>query len=204
MPHNKTPQQIWDSLKEGNKRFSGEAAEHPHSSVKRLKELQGGQEPIAVILSCSDSRAPVEYIFDTGFGDLFVVRTAGETVAPAVFGSIEFAVKNLNVGLIVVLGHESCGAVSAAIKAVDHAEVPVDSQRVLVEKIIPSVLQSRVKGGTTAEEVEAEHALITADQIIHRLSVVNDRLKEGKIGVVAAHYRLSDGHVNDVRTWGVA
>lgn len=203
MPHNKTPQQIWDELKEGNNRFLTGSAEHRHTDMERLQQLQSGQDPVAAILACSDSRAPVEYIFDTGFGDLFVVRTAGETVAPAVFGSLEFAVKNLNIGLIIVLGHENCGAVNAAINAVDHAEVPVDSQRVLVEKLVPSVLMSRSEGGQDAASVEAAHAEITASQLITRLSVVNERLEEGKMGVVAARYRLSDGLVEDVRKWGV-
>ncbi|WIM67348.1 carbonic anhydrase [Corynebacterium breve] len=203
MPHNKTPQQIWDSLLEGNQRFVGHAVERPHSTPERLIELQGGQDPVAAVLSCSDSRAPVELIFDTGFGDLFVVRTAGESLAPAVFGSIEYAVKNLNIGLIVVLGHQNCGAVGAAIDALDNAQIPTDGQRILIEKIIPSVIVSRNKGGTTAEEVEAEHAAITADQLIKRTPVIAEKLFDGKLGVVAAHYGLENGMVKAVKKYGV-
>ncbi|STC68831.1 carbonic anhydrase [Corynebacterium pilosum] len=203
MPHNKTPQQIWDLLKEGNKRFAGQSPEHPHSYAERREELQSGQDPIAAVLACSDSRAPVELIFDTGFGDLFVVRTAGECTDAAVLGSLEFAVKNLNIGLIVVLGHESCGAVGAAIAATKTGEVPVDSQRVFIEKIVPSVLESKIDGDIEAENVEAAHAAITADQLITRIPSIHKALHAGELGVVAARYRLSDGRIEEVVKHGV-
>lgn len=203
MPHNKTPQQIWDLLKEGNQRFVEQSVVRPHSTPEHLKALQGKQEPVAAVLACSDSRAPVELIFDTGFGDLFVVRTAGEAVAPAVFGSLEYAVENLNIGLIVVLGHENCGAVAAAINALDKGEIPTDSQRVLVEKILPSVLMARQDGGNTAADVETAHAAITADQVVTRLPSVISGLRDGSLGVVAARYRLSDGQIEEISTYGV-
>ncbi|WP_257159726.1 carbonic anhydrase [Corynebacterium cystitidis] len=203
MPHNKTPQEIWDLLKEGNRRFAGQSAEHPHSTMERLDELKSGQDPIAAVLACSDSRAPVELIFDTGFGDLFVVRTAGECTDAAVLGSLEFAVKNLNIGLVIVLGHENCGAVGAAIEATKTGVVPVDSQRVFIEKIVPSVLETVREGEIEPDEVEAAHTAITADQLITRIPSIQRALKAGKLGVVAARYRLSDGQIEEVVKYGV-
>ncbi|SES30015.1 Carbonic anhydrase 2 [Corynebacterium cystitidis DSM 20524] len=190
-------------LKEGNRRFAGQSAQHPHSTSERLQELQSGQDPIAAVLACSDSRAPVELIFDTGFGDLFVVRTAGECTDAAVLGSLEFAVKNLNIGLVIVLGHENCGAVGAAIYATKTGEVPVDSQRVFIEKIVPSVLESKGDGEIESDNVEAAHAAITAEQLIMRIPSIDEALRAGELGVVAARYRLSDGQIEEVAKHGV-
>ncbi len=108
-----TPEQALDNLKQGNQRFVNFKTKHPNLGSERRQSLKSGQEPFAVIVSCSDSRVPPEIIFDQGLGDLFVVRSAGNTVDKLGIGSIEYAVAVLDTHFIVVLGHSKCGAVSA-------------------------------------------------------------------------------------------
>lgn len=114
--NHKASQDIWANLVEGNQRYMRDHPKHPHQSLKRIKELNSGQHPFAVIVSCSDSRVPPELIFDQGLGDLFVIRTAGNVIGDFELGSIEYAVEHLGANLIVVLGHDGCGAVSAFIE----------------------------------------------------------------------------------------
>lgn len=112
---NTNPVAAWKALKEGNERFVAGRPQHPSQSVDHRAGLAAGQKPTAVIFGCADSRVAAEIIFDQGLGDTFVVRTAGHVIDSAVLGSIEYAVTVLNVPLIVVLGHDSCGAVNAAL-----------------------------------------------------------------------------------------
>src|SRR5271165_4982643 len=116
---NTSPITAWKSLKEGNERFVAGKPVHPSQSVEYRASLAAAQKPTAVIFGCADSRVAAEFIFDQGLGDVFVVRTAGQAIDSAVLGSIEFAVTVLGVPLIVVLGHDSCGAVQATLTALD-------------------------------------------------------------------------------------
>src|SRR5271165_1116409 len=120
---NTSPITAWKSLKEGNERFVAGKPKHPSQSVEHRASLAVAQKPTAVIFGCADSRVAAELIFDQGLGDMFVVRTAGHVIDSAVLGSIEYAVTVLNVPLIVVLGHDSCGAVKAAIGAIDDGAI---------------------------------------------------------------------------------
>ena len=115
----------WKALKEGNERFVAGKPEHPSQGIEHRASLAGEQRPTAVVFGCADSRVAAEIIFDQGLGDMFVVRTAGHVMDSAVLGSIEYAVTILNVPLIVVLGHDSCGAVKATLSALDDGQVPV-------------------------------------------------------------------------------
>ena len=142
----RNPVTAWKALKEGNERFIAGAAEHPDQSVEHRAGLTSGQQPFAAVLGCSDSRAPVEIIFDQGLGDLFVIRTAGQVLDAAVLGSLEFGVGVLQVPLIVVLGHRSCGAVKATLATVDGGDMPGGYVRDLVERVTPSVLAGRRDG----------------------------------------------------------
>src|SRR5207237_5372942 len=108
-----TPDQALSRLVAGNQRFVAHKPTHPHEDLARRHDLAGSQHPFAVVLSCSDSRLPPELVFDQGLGDLFVIRVAGNITDAAVIGSIEYAVEHLHAPLIVVLGHEKCGAVTA-------------------------------------------------------------------------------------------
>ena len=110
-----SPEAAWQRLKAGNNRFADGKLERPNLSVQRRRELAGGQKPFAVVLTCADSRLTPEFIFDQGLGDLFVLRVAGNIADPFEIGSIEYAVEHLHVPLVVVLGHEKCGAVQAAL-----------------------------------------------------------------------------------------
>ncbi|UIZ91868.1 carbonic anhydrase [Corynebacterium sp. CNCTC7651] len=194
MPTSMTAREVWDSLTAGNERFATDATNAPHRDTKRRAEILGGQDPVAAVIACSDSRVPVELLFDAGLGDIFVIRTAGGCVDAAVSASVEYAVDVLGVPLVVFLSHERCGAVGAAISAVDNAEVPRGLTRVFVEKIAPSVIEARSNGHSDADAVEAEHARIMAQHLEDRVPAIHAR----GAGVVAARYRLADGRVETV------
>lgn len=199
----KGPQAVWEALKEGNTRFVSSELQRPNQDVVRRLELRSGQNPRAVILSCSDSRVPVELIFDVGLGDLFVVRTAGEILDPAVLASIEYAIKSLGVDLVVVMGHESCGAVAATAEALDGGTIPNGLERILVEKVAPSILEARARGMSSISEYEIQHVIEISSQIKHRLSSLQKRIEDGRCGIVGLRYLLSDGSTEQVYAEGV-
>nr|VDG64074.1 carbonic anhydrase [Streptococcus thermophilus] len=198
MPFRKIPRDTWEHLLAGNERFATETSERPNTNMTRREELRAGQAPYAAVLACSDSRVPVEMLFDVGLGELFVVRTAGGCVDAAVTGSLEFAVKNLGVSLIVVLSHESCGAIGAAATSFEEGEMPTDLTRVFVEKIAPSVIEAKKLHHDDAAGIEETHALVTAEHLRHRIPAVEGRIADGSLGIVAARYRLEDGRVTPV------
>ncbi|AGP30073.1 carbonic anhydrase [Corynebacterium terpenotabidum] len=200
----RTPAQALDSLIRGNARFMSEESAHPRQDGARRELMTTGQRPFAVVLACSDSRVPVEIIFDQGLGDIFVIRTAGEITDLSVLASLEFAVVGLGVPLVVVLGHESCGAVMAAQNALETGEMPSGFQRVLVEKVTPSLLAARAEGGESAEDFERHHVIEIAAHIVDRSPQILNGLREGTVGVVGMRYRLSDGLTEPVVTYGTA
>jgi carbonic anhydrase len=185
----------WKTLKEGNERFAIGRPEHPNQSVDRRKALTKGQKPIAVVLGCSDSRVGVEVVFDQGLGDVFVVRNAGHVLDPAVLGSIEYAVAVLGVPLIVVLGHQSCGAVTATAATVDGGEAPSGYIRDLVDRVTPSVLAGRSAGLTSVDEFVVQHVKETVSQLRIRSAAVAQALASGTVAIAGATYHLADGRV---------
>ncbi len=200
----RTPESVWRDLKEGNARFMQDQSARPHQDLTRREKLTHGQHPAAVILACSDSRVPVEIIFDQGLGDIFVIRTAGEITDLSVLASLEFAVASLGVQLVCVLGHESCGAVKAAKSALDGGELPGGFQRVLVEKVTPSLLAARRDGQTTLDDFERRHVAEIVEHIIDRSPEIGSRLNDGRLGVAGLRYRLRDGHAETVVLKGVS
>lgn len=198
MPFRKDPRATWDTLLAGNERFATDSSERPRTSAARREELRSGQAPYAAVLACSDSRVPVEVLFDAGLGDIFVVRTAGGCVDAAVTGSLEFAVKQLGVSLILMLSHENCGAIGAAISSFEEGEMPTDLTRVFVEKIAPSVLEAKRHGHDDNASIEETHSLVTAEHLLHRIPAAKGRVEDGTLGIVAARYRLEDGRVTPV------
>lgn len=202
-PGTLTPQQAVEKLLEGNQRFMDEHSAHPNQDRGRRELLTAGQRPNAVVLACSDSRVPVEIVFDQGLGDVFVIRTAGEITDLSVLASLEFAVVSLGVPLVVVLGHESCGAVGAAQKALETGSMPPGFQRVLVEKVTPSLLAARAEGAGTSEDFEKHHVVEIANHIVDRSPGILQRLQDGECGVVGMRYRLSDGFSEPVVTYGL-
>lgn len=142
-------------LREGNLRFRSVRPEHPHEDRRRRADLVGGQAPFAAVLSCADSRVPPELVFDQGLGDLFTVRTAGQVLDEAVLGTLSFGVAELGIGLIVVLGHSSCGAVAATLDAVDAGARPDGHVGALVDAIGPVIGSGADRATRVAAGVDA-------------------------------------------------
>lgn len=192
---NTSPVTAWKALKEGNERFVAGQPAHPSQSIADRARLAHSQKPTAVLFGCADSRVAAEIIFDQGLGDMFVVRTAGHVIDPAVLGSIEYAVTILNVPLIVVLGHDSCGAVQATLAALDEGVMPGGYVRDIVERITPSVLQGRHAGLTRVDEFETRHVNDTITQLRVRSSSIASGLADGTLAIVGLTYHLADGRV---------
>jgi carbonic anhydrase len=198
-----TPAQAWAKLARGNDRFVAGDYRHPNQDAARRDVLKQGQKPFAVFFGCADSRVAAEIIFDRGLGDLFVVRTAGHVVDPGVLGSIEFGVAILDIPLIVILGHDSCGAVSATVEAVRTGVLPGGYIRDIVERVTPSVLAANQAGMTTADEIEAEHVRHTLGLLAERSRLIGDRVASGRLAVVGAVYNLGDGRARIVDSVGL-
>jgi carbonic anhydrase len=193
---NRGPAAAWKALKEGNERFVAGKPEHPSQSVEhRASLLAVRQQPKVVLFGCADSRVAAEIIFDQGLGDMFVVRTAGHVIDSAVLGSVEYAVTVLEVPLIVVLGHDNCGAVKATISALDDGEVPRGYLRDIVERVTPSILVGRRLGLTRVDELEAHHVHETCGQLLARSSAISERVASGGLAVVGLTYHLADGRI---------
>lgn len=192
MPHT-NPISAWASLRDGNHRFVEGEMRHPSQNTQRREDLVAAQHPKAVLFGCSDSRVAAEIIFDQGLGDMFVIRTAGHIIDTAVLGSIEYAVHLLDTPLIVVLGHDSCGGVAAAVEALKTGEIPPGFLRDVVEKVSPSILNGRREGLTTIDDFEARHILETGELLEQRSKIISDRIAAGELAIVGVTYKLSDG-----------
>ena len=187
----KSSKEALDWLLAGNERYAAEQQEYPNQSITARLTLATRQNPFATILSCSDSRVPSEIIFDQGLGDLFIVRTAGHVVNGLVLASIEFAVYALNVPLIVVLGHQHCGAVTAVLK-----DQPLPGYLPeLVDYLRPAVQNATPGSHDAAEEAVRANSRYTAAQIASSSRVLADAVDEGRLQIVPAYYHLETGRV---------
>ncbi|WP_018231644.1 carbonic anhydrase [Thioalkalivibrio thiocyanodenitrificans] len=192
-----------ESLREGNKRFASDTRDRDslRSTIRRA-ELTTGQKPFAIILGCSDSRVPAEIVFDQGLGDLFVIRVAGNIVAPSQVGSVEFAVDQFGTPLVVVLGHSHCGAVTATL---DDLRQPTENQsqniRSIVHRIRPSV-EALVRADVIKDRDELiEHAVranvrASVNQLRHGSEILEQMVISGKLLIVGAEYSLETGVVD--------
>ncbi|TDD41964.1 carbonic anhydrase [Nonomuraea terrae] len=198
-----TSKEAFELLLDGNRRFVAGAPEHPNQDATRRAEIAPGQRPFAVLFGCSDSRLAAEIIFDRGLGDLFVVRTAGHVMGAEVLGSIEYGVDVLGCPLVVVLGHDSCGAVGAACAALEDGIAPAGYVRDVVERVTPSVLAARAAGRVQADEILAEHVRHTVDLLLDRSRVLAGRVGAGRAAVVGLCYRLADGSAQVVAARGL-
>jgi len=186
---------LWDAalakLKAGNDRFVNEQTEGKKQAMDRRQELTKGQAPWAIILSCADSRVVPELAFDTGLGELFVIRVAGNIANTSTIASIEYAVAHLDVNLIVVMGHESCGAVTAAM-----AEGDAESNNLkhLLDYIQPAL--SACPNCQDVNEVVKKNAKLTAEALAANSSIIQNEIQNGELKVFSAYYNLSDGHVD--------
>lgn len=195
-----TPVAVWEAMQAGNERFVAGTPLHPRQDVERRHELAHAQKPQAVLFGCADSRLAAEIIFDEGLGDLFVVRNAGQVVSDSAIASIEYAVAALDVSLIVVLAHDECGAVRAAIDStdLDSPELPSQIWR-LISKIVPAVRRVlRDTPGATPQNVDAEavgrvHLQNTVDDLLASSRLIADAVADGRVAIVGANYRLAEG-----------
>jgi carbonic anhydrase len=196
-PNALTPEQSLARLMEGNRRFREET--EPTSARAFSSHLATApQRPFAIVLGCSDSRTPVEILFDEGFGDLFVVRIAGNIVAPSVVGSIEFAASQFGSRLVVVMGHTLCGAVTATVRAIETGLGPESKNiRSITDRIAPHVEQLVKPGapGVVAEAVRA-NVRASADHLRHGSQILEELVLSGHLAVVGAEYDLESGAVN--------
>ena len=184
---------LWESLTAGNKRFvAGKPEAHPLVSLR--KKLASGQSPNVIVLSCSDSRVSPELIFDQSLGDLFVVRTAGNIADPVALGSMEYAEAHFHSPLLIVLGHQKCGAVIAACSGEKMPTVNLDA---IVEKINPAVTQAKTyaHGDDLVEAAIKENVHQSAKDVLANSGILSDAVKSGKLRVIEAEYQLDTGEV---------
>ncbi len=183
--------QALQALLEGNKRYVAGQPRRPHQSIERRNEVIAGQSPFAVVLTCSDSRVPAEILFDQGIGDIFVVRTAGNVADDVAVGSIEYAAEHLGSPLVVVLGHQKCGAVAAT---ADGGQAPGHIASI-VEIIRPAVREALGQPGNVVENAVLANVRRTVDQLAHSQPILAHLGHEGKLKVVGAYYNLETGEV---------
>jgi carbonic anhydrase len=188
----------------GNRRFVDGQRAHPNQDAHRRTQVANGQKPFALIFGCSDSRVAAEIIFDRGLGDLFVVRTAGHIVDNGVLGSIEFGVDVLDIPLIVVLGHDGCGAIRSTMDAHASGTMPTGYVRHVVELVTLSMLSAQRAGRTSVDQVVAEHTRQTAQLLADRSVAIARRIQDGRCAVVAMEYTLAEGQARLLTTIGDA
>ena len=197
-----TPAQVWLDMARGNERFVAGEPLHPRQDVEHREQLAAAQAPSAALFGCSDSRLAAEIIFDKGLGDLFVVRNAGQVISDSVIGSLEYAVAVLKVPLIIVLGHDECGAVRAAIDSAqpDAAPLPPHIAQ-LIAPIGPAVQRVIAEGELASDgtpdisEVVREHLRDTVAELLERSELISEAVAAGTLAVVGANYRLAEGRV---------
>jgi carbonic anhydrase len=187
-----TADQAMKNLLEGNDRFVSGNVVHPDQSIaERRAELVSAQHPFAVVVTCSDSRIPPEIVFDQGLGDIFVVRTAGEVMDNVTLGTIEYAVDHLNVPLVLVLGHDGCGAVEAAVSGGEAPGHIAD----LVKAIKPAVETAKgMKGDLLNNSIDVNTQNIV-EELKSSQPILNPAVEAGRLKIVGARYHLDSGAV---------
>jgi carbonic anhydrase len=200
MSHPVTALEALARLRAGNERFVQNVRSIESLATQAQRHaLVAGQSPFAIVLSCSDSRVPAEIVFDCGLGDLFVVRVAGNVVAPSIVGSVEFAAATFGTELVVVMGHTRCGAVAATLDALRGApEVPSENIRDIVERITPAVAEIVRKGehdDATGRIAIRANVRASANHLRHGSRLLEQRIADRRLLVVGAEYELETGRV---------
>ena len=178
-----------ERLKAGNANFVSDKLDGKLQNSTRRSELTGGQAPYAIVLSCADSRVVPELAFDTGLGEIFVIRVAGNVANTETIASIEYAVAHLGVNLIVVLGHESCGAVTAAIAGGDNGY----NLNILLTQITPAISAAESNEVNTVVKKNAE---LAAEDLVNRSSIISNATENGGLKIMPAYYNLGSGKVD--------
>lgn len=186
----KTISEIQERLKVGNQRFVNDKLTSDNQGSQRRQTQTEGQDPFAIVLSCADSRVVPELVFDTGIGELFVVRVAGNIANTSSVASIEYAVAHLGTPVIVVLSHESCGAVTAAVKGGNNGY----NLNHLLSHITPAISESDEKA--SVNDVSKLNAQLTVKDLSNRSSIISEAVKSGKLKIVPAYYNLETGVVD--------
>ncbi len=188
------PDEAMAKLLSGNQRYVSGRFQQPDVGETRRRQLPKGQSPFASILGCADSRVPPEYVFDAGLGELFTDRVAGNTVSPPMLGSIEFSVSVLHVPVLLVLGHEKCGAVTAAVDVFKTGKVLAPALMAMIEPIRPAVVAVKSKPGDLLTNAVQENARMTAMRLLAEPSI-SQPVQAGHLKVAAGYYSLDDGSV---------
>jgi carbonic anhydrase len=199
----KTPREAWQAMLDGNHRFvTGELA-HPRQDIDRREALAQKQTPFAALFGCADSRLSAEIIFDVGLGDFFVVRNAGQVIGETILGSLEYAVEVLGVPIILVLGHDECGAIRATI---DDVQGNMNASGAFIHKLVdqirPTVLEANAQGKHDIDEVTELHVQDTINEMLTSSKLIADAVKAGKLAVVGANYKLTLGEIHPIVTIG--
>ncbi len=206
MPSTLTPAQAYQQLKEGNHRFITGNMLHPSQGFDRREELKVAQHPIATFFGCSDSRVAAEIIFDQGLGDLFVVRTAGHVLDTTIIGTIEYATELLRTPLIVVLGHDKCGAIHAAAQALATGNQPMGFVRAVTDRIIPSIVALTSKPGALEivdeDQLRTEHVKNTVEMLHSYSTLIANAVVEGRLAIIGLEYDLEDGQAHLINSIG--
>jgi|SRR4051812_2681405 carbonic anhydrase len=197
-----TPQEALDRLREGNHRFvAGVRSLEALVSHTRRAELATSQSPCAIVLGCSDSRAPAEIVFDQGLGDLFVIRVAGNIVAPSQVGSVEFAAERFHTPLVVVLGHTQCGAIGATLEEMSESASHSPNIRSIVDRIRPAI-ETLMATDLRNDPDRLYHAAVranvraSANHLRHGSALLERLIQDGTLQVVGAEYSLETGVVD--------
>jgi carbonic anhydrase len=200
----KTPREAWQAMLDGNHRFvSGDLA-HPRQDIDRREALAEKQTPFAALFGCADSRLSAEIIFDVGLGELFVVRNAGQVIGETILGSLEYAVEVLGVPIILVLGHDECGAIRATINDVEgNMNASGEFIHKLVAQIRPTVLAANALGKHEIDDVTELHVQDTINEMLSSSSLIAEAVKSGKLAVVGANYKLTLGEIHPIVTIGL-
>lgn len=192
-------QESLKKLVEGNRRFAQGKSLHPNRSEELRNALLDGQNPYAVVISCSDSRVPVEIIFDVGLGDIFVIRTAGQVLSNETMGSLEYAVHDLGVKFIMIMGHDNCGAVKSAMKAYKAGENLTPNLKILLNHIYPVFEKMDESGQSSLENAVRLNIEYQVEDLLNKDTYLAQKVKENKIMVVGAKYSLDSGLVEIIK-----
>lgn len=198
-----TPREAWAELQAGNHRFVSDSREHPNQDADRRNAIAAQQKPFAALFGCADSRLSAEIIFDVGLGDLFVVRNAGQVLAETIIGSLEYSVEVLGIPLILVLGHDECGAIRATINSTE-GSLRSEGEFIhnLVARIQPTVEAAHKAGKFDIDDITELHVQDTINELLTRSTLIANAVKAGKLGVVGANYRLDLGEIHPIVTVG--
>lgn len=194
-----TPQEALARLLVGNERYAVNRTLPLNESTQRRAEVAQGQHPFATVFSCVDSRVPPELVFDRGLGDLFVIRTAGHVIDEAVLGSLEFGVAELKIPLLMVLGHEKCGAVNATLEAVEHQTEAPASIGYLVAGITPAIEQAAEQPGDRLDNCVRANVVLTVKRL-HESPILAEAVAQGQLLIVGARYDLETGGVEMIES----